>query len=99
VVKKTVWVKGYSLDLEGSIEDAAKQLADLAAKYPGAKLEEFEEQYSNSDRRYLYLMTERLETDQEEQAREANETRWANEHEQRERAQLAALQKKYGGGQ
>lgn len=92
-----LWVKDRSIDLEYmKIEDAVKYLSELAQQHPGAKFEEFQEEYSNSDRRYLYLMVERLETDAEEQAREKREQEYADRQREHELRTLKALQEKYG---
>lgn len=76
---------------------ALAEIKDLIKTYgKDAKLEYTREQYSDSDKEYLRVFVEELETDEELAARIAYEEKWAKIAEEREAAEWVRLQKKFG---
>lgn len=67
-------------------------------KYYGkdAKIMCHTDSYSNSDKEYMYIYSDELETDEEMATRIAAEEKWAKQDEAREAAEYKRLQEKFG---
>lgn len=83
-------------DLEGSLSEAISYLQTLEQKYStGYRNLKLYIDVPYDNHTHLYLTGESLETDEEEQDREAREKIRAQKEEERERRLLAELKKKY----
>ncbi len=82
----------YSIEIETSLENAIKLLLDLEKKHEGKLHLRLETNYDYSDSKSLYLVYDRLETDDEFYKR----CKIRENYEMRERNDYERLKKKYG---
>jgi hypothetical protein len=95
--RKKVWREVTSLDMEySSLDSVIAELQSYRDQY-GANTRIEMRQYDYSDGEYYAVMCERDETDYEMTKRIGQEERWEVEKTARDLAELARLQKQYGG--
>lgn len=79
-----------------SVDEAIEKLQRLRDAYPGKKLQIRHEHEPYSDYKTFNIYEKRLETDAEMALRQAKEAQHRQAQEERERAELERLQKKFG---
>lgn len=96
--RKQVWEEQTTLDFDyDTLGQALKRIEEAIAYYGAdAKIFEEGESYSNSDRKYLRVKTQRLENDAEYNKRIAYEEQWTAQQVDRDRAEFERLKKQFG---
>ena len=80
-----------------TLEMVLNQVKMLVKEYgKDAKIQCHGDAYSNSDKEYMYVYKDELETDEEMAKRLAHEEKWAKEDEERDAAEFKRLQAKFG---